>query len=81
VANDSCNISISQNQDIRDTVTAADWQQLMTPQHKMHQVVTLITGSKRRSLLMAGEDRKMFMTKVLTLRQRQQNSKMHQYPH
>ena len=31
------------------------------------QVVTLIAGSKRRSLLMAGDDEEMFMTKNLNL--------------
>jgi len=40
------------------------------------QVVTLTTGSKRRSLLMAEDDDEMFMTRSLnvTPRQRQQNS-------
>jgi len=38
------------------------------------QVVTFIGGSKRRSLLMAGDNDEMFMTTRLNLRQRQQNS-------
>ena len=34
---------------------------------ELWQVVTLITGSKRRSLLMAGDDDKMFMTRSLNV--------------
>jgi len=44
-------------------VTAGKWQ-----------VVTLISGSKRRRLLVAGDDDEIFMARVSTLRQRQQNS-------
>jgi len=35
--------------------------------HRRLQVVTLIAGSKRRSLLMAGDDDEMFMTRSLNV--------------
>ena len=50
-----------------NTMTARCYQQFQHSTAGLWQVVTLTTGSKRRSLLMAGDDDEVFMTRSLNV--------------